>query len=239
MTYAPETKARLEADAREIIARYPEGHARSALLPMLHLVQSEEGYVSPDGIALCADVLGMSQPQISAVATFYTQYKRHPNGEYNVGVCTNALCGVLGGEQIFDELSKTLAVGHDETTADGKITLERIECNAACDFAPVIMVNWEFFDNQTPESAQALVSDLQDGTPGHPTRGPNVMRTFKENERTLAGFRDGLANQGPSGGKPTFQGLDVAAANDWQEPQPVDPFDYVWPADTAEAKGDK
>ena len=102
---------------------------------MLHLVQSEEGYVSPDGIALCADVLGMSQPQISAVATFYTQYKRHPNGEYNVGVCTNALCGVLGGEQIFDELSKTLDVGHDETTADGKITLERIECNAACDFA--------------------------------------------------------------------------------------------------------
>ena len=239
MTYAPETKARLEADAREIIARDPEGHARSALLPMLHLVQSEEGYVSPDGIALCADVLGMSQPQISAVATFYTQYKRHPNGEYNVGVCTNALCGVLGGEQIFDELSQTLAVGHDETTADGKITLERIECNAACDFAPVIMVNWEFFDNQTPESAQALVSDLQDGTPVHPTRGPNVMRTFKENERTLAGFRDGLANQGPSGGKPTFQGLDVAAANDWQEPQPVDPFDYVWPADTAEAKGDK
>ena len=239
MTYAPETKARLEADAREIIARYPEGHARSALLPMLHLVQSEEGYVSPDGIALCADVLGMSQPQISAVATFYTQYKRHPNGEYNVGVCTNALCGVLGGEQIFDELSQTLAVGHDETTADGKITLERIECNAACDFAPVIMVNWEFFDNQTPESAQALVADLQDGTPVHPTRGPHVMRTFKENERTLAGFRDGLANQGPSGGKPTFQGLDVAAANDWQQPQPVDPSDYVWPADTAEAKGDK
>ncbi len=131
MTYDPETKARLEADAAAIIARYPEGHARSALLPMLHLVQSEEGYVSPDGIALCADVLGMSQPQISAVATFYTQYKRHPNGEYNVGVCTNALCGVLGGEQIFDELSKTLDVGHDETTADGKITLERIECNAA------------------------------------------------------------------------------------------------------------
>ena len=239
MTYDPETKARLEADAAAIIARYPEGHARSALLPMLHLVQSEEGYVSPDGIALCADVLGMSQPQISAVATFYTQYKRHPNGEYNVGVCTNALCGVLGGEQIFDELSQTLAVGHDETTADGKITLERIECNAACDFAPVIMVNWEFFDNQTPESAQALVADLQDGTPVHPTRGPTVMRTFKENERTLAGFRDGLANQGPSGGKPTFQGLDVAAANDWQEPQPVDPSDYVWLADTAEAKGDK
>ncbi len=239
MTYSPEVKARLEADAREIIARYPEGHARSALLPMLHLVQSEEGYVSADGIALCADMLGMTQPQVSAVATFYTQFKRHPNGEYNVGVCTNALCGVLGGEQIFDELSAHLQVGHDETTPDGKITLEKIECNAACDFAPVIMVNWEFFDNQTPQKARQLVDDLASGTPVHPTRGPNVMRTFKQNERTLAGFRDGLANQGPSGGASTFQGLDVAAQNDWTAPKPVDPKEYVWPTNTQDAKGGK
>ncbi len=229
MTYSPEVKARLESEAREIIARYPEGHARSALLPMLHLVQSEDGYISPDGIALCADILDLTQPQVSAVATFYTQYKRHPNGEYNVGVCTNALCGVLGGEQIFDELSKALEVGHDETTADGKITLERIECNAACDFAPVIMVNWEFFDNQTPDSAKKLVEDLRAGTPVHPTRGPDVMRTFKENERTLAGFQDGLANEGPAGGAPTFQGLDVAADHGWTAPKPLDPPTFVWP----------
>ncbi|WP_099331727.1 NADH-quinone oxidoreductase subunit NuoE [Actinomyces minihominis] len=239
MTYSPETKAKLVADAQEIIARYPEGHARSALLPMLHLVQSEDGFVSADGISLCAELLGMTQPQVSAVATFYTQYKRHPNGDYNVGVCTNALCGVLGGEQIFDELSEALEVGHDETTPDGKITLERIECNAACDFAPVIMVNWEFFDNQTPESALKLVDDLKDGTPVHPTRGPNVMRTFKENERTLAGFRDGLANQGPSAGVPTVHGLEIAKEHDWVAPQPEDPQTYVWPDNTIEAKGDK
>lgn len=237
MTYSPETRTRLEAEAQEIIARYPDGHARSALLPMLHLVQSEEGYVSADGIALCADILGLTQPQVSAVATFYTQYKRRPNGEYNVGVCTNALCGVLGGEQIFDELSETLGVGHDETTADGKITLERIECNAACDFAPVIMVNWEFFDNQTPQSAKRLVADLADGTPVHPTRGPDTMRTFKQNERTLAGFEDGLANQGPSGGAPTFQGLDVAKDRDWTAPKPLDPPTFVWPEE--DAKGDR
>ncbi len=218
MTYPAETKARLEADAREIISRYPQGHARSALLPMLHLVQSEDGYVSPNGIALCADMLGLTQPQVSAVATFYTQFKRHPNGEYNVGVCTNALCGIMGGEQIFEELSDTLGIGHDETTADGKITLEELECNAGCDYAPVIMVNWEYFDYQTPESAKQLVKDLQDGTPTHPTRGPDVLRTFKEVSRTLAGFDDGLANEGPSGGPSTFRGLNIAKQHDWTAP---------------------
>ena len=99
------------------IARYPQ--ARSALLPLLHLVQSEEGFVSPNGIEFCADVLDLTTAEVSGVATFYTQYKRHPNGEYTVGVCTNTLCAVMGGDEIFDELSEHLGVGHDETT-DGR-----------------------------------------------------------------------------------------------------------------------
>lgn len=221
MSYSSDVESELRGQAAQIISRYPTGHARSALLPLLHLVQSHDGYVSTDGIALCAELLELSQPEVSAVATFYTQFKRHPNGEYNVGVCTNALCGVLGGEQIYDELSDHLQVGHDETTADGKITLERIECNAACDYAPVIMVNWEFFDNQTPESARDLVDGLIAGADVHPTRGPSVMRTFKENEHTLAGFPDGLADQGPSGGTPTFRGLRVAAEHGWTAPADV------------------
>lgn len=221
MTYSPEVDARLRAEAAQIISRYPTGHARSALIPMLHLVQSEDGYVSRDGIALCSELLDITQPQVSAVATFYTQFKRHPNGQYNVGVCTNALCGVMGGDQIFEELVEELQVGHDETTENGKITLERLECNAACDYAPVIMVNWEFFDNQTPESARQLVRDLNEGTPVHPTRGPNVLRTFKEISHTLAGFPDGLANEGPSGGAPTFRGLKVAAEHGWTAPTEI------------------
>lgn len=221
MTYTSEVDARLREQAAEIISRYPSGHARSALIPMLHLVQSEDGYVSRDGIALCSELLDISQPEVSAVATFYTQFKRHPNGEYNVGVCTNALCGVLGGEQIFEELSEELQIGHDETTEDGKITLERLECNAACDYAPVIMVNWEFFDNQTPQSAKQLVEDIREGRPVTPSRGPDEVHTFKEVSHTLAGFPDGLANQGPSGGYATFQGLRVAAEHDWTAPVPV------------------
>lgn len=218
MSYSAETDARLRADAAEIISRYPEGHARSALLPMLHLVQSEDGYISPDGVALCSEILGISQAQVSAVATFYTQFKKHPNGEYNVGVCTNALCGILGGDQIYDALADKLGIHHDETTEDGLITLERLECNAACDYAPVIMVNWEFFDNQTPEKALELVEKLQDGAEVTPTRGPNTLRTFKEVSRTLAGFRDGLANQGPSAGPESLRGLDVARQHDWTAP---------------------
>jgi NADH-quinone oxidoreductase subunit E len=120
----------------EIVARYPK--PRSALLPMLHLVQAEEGYVTPDGISLCADVLGIATAEVAAVATFYTMYKRRPVGDYHVGVCTNTLCAVMGGDAIFGALKEHLGVGNDETTEDGRVTLEHIECNAACDFAPVM-----------------------------------------------------------------------------------------------------
>ena len=149
------------ADAALIIARYPV--PRSALLPLLHLVQAEEGYVSADGIEFCAEQLGLAAAEVTAVATFYTMYKRHPVGDYHVGVCTNTLCAVMGGDAIFAALQEHLGIGNDETTADGKVSLEHIECNAACDYAPVMMVNWEFFDNMTPQSARELVDGLRSG----------------------------------------------------------------------------
>jgi NADH-quinone oxidoreductase subunit E len=197
---------RLEADAAEIVARYPQ--ARSALLPLLHLVQSEEGYVSPHGIEFCADLLDLTAAEVAAVATFYTQYKRRPNGEYTVGVCTNTLCAIMGGDQIFATLKDHLGVGHDETTDDGTITLEHLECNAACDYAPVVMVNWEFFDNQTPESATALVDGLRSGDLPTPTRGASLC-TFKQVSRVLAGFYDGRADEGPAAGPATLAGLEI------------------------------
>jgi NADH-quinone oxidoreductase subunit E len=211
-----EAVERLSAEATQIMARYPQ--ARSALLPMLHLMQSEEGYVSPDGIGLCADLLGLTTAEVSAVATFYTQYKRHPNGEYTVGVCTNTLCAVMGGDAIFDSLEDHLGVGHDETTEDGKVTLERIECNAACDYAPVLMVNWEFFDNQTPASAREVVDQLRAGQPVVPTRGANTVATFKEVSKVLAGFSDGRANEGVGAGEASLRGTVLAAEKGWRAP---------------------
>jgi NADH-quinone oxidoreductase subunit E len=218
MALSLEARERLAADAAQIIARYPQ--PRSALLPMLHLVQSEEGYVSPDGIALCADLLDLTTAEVSAVATFYTQYKRHPNGEYTVGVCTNTLCAVMGGDVIFSSLEDHLGVGHDETTEDGRVTLERVECNAACDYAPVVMVNWEFFDNQTPASAREIVDRLRAGDAVTPTRGANTVASFKEVSRVLAGFNDGRAGEGIGAGTPSQRGTVLAQQMGWTAPDP-------------------
>ena len=195
-------------EVREIMARYPR--SRSALLPMLHLVQSVQGYVSPDGIRLCAEELDLTKAEVGAVATFYTMYRRRPAGTYHVGVCTNTLCAVLGGDAIFASVKEQLGIGHNETTSDGVISLEHLECNAACDYAPVVMVNWEFYDDQTPASARELVDALRAGTPPPPTRGPDRLSTFTEVSRVLAGFSDGLGQQGVVGGHASLAGLALA-----------------------------
>jgi NADH-quinone oxidoreductase subunit E len=197
------------SEAREIIGRYPK--PRSALLPMLHLVQGVEGYVSSNGIGFCAEMLGLTKAEVGAVATFYTMYKRRPVGDYHVGVCTNTLCAVMGGDAIYAALKKHLGVdGQDAVSDDGLVSLEHVECNAACDYAPVVMVNWEFFDNQTPESAKALVDELRSGNPVRPTRGADSVCTWREAERVLAGFYDGRADEGSAAGPATLVGLQIA-----------------------------
>lgn len=202
-------------EMREIAGRYPE--ARSGLLPMLHLVQSTEGRVTPEGIEACAEILDISAAEVSGVATFYTMYKRRPVGDYHVGVCTNTLCAVMGGDQIFERLKDHLDVGNDETTEDGSITLEHVECNAACDYAPVMMVNWEFMDNMTPESAVSLVDDLRAGKEVTSTRGPRLC-TWREAERVLAGFPDGRVDEGPGAGPASLVGLQIAQERGWSAP---------------------
>ena len=222
MTSFAEDDKRLDektwTELREIAARYPQ--ARSGLLPMLHLVQSTEGRITPEGIEACAEVLGITAAEVSGVATFYTMYKRKPVGDYHVGVCTNTLCAVMGGDLIFERLKEHLDVGNDETTEDGKVTLEHIECNAACDFAPVMMVNWEFFDNQTPESAVELVDALRAGETVRATRGATITR-WRQAERVLAAFEDGLVDEGPAAAGPSLVGLEIARENEWTAP-PLD-----------------
>jgi NADH-quinone oxidoreductase subunit E len=213
--FGPEVRAA----AQDIIARYPEGQSRSALLPMLHLVQSEQGYVTPDGVAFCAEVLRLTHVQVAAVATFYTMYKRSPTGEYLVSVCHNTLCGLLGGDEIYTALSKELGVGMNQTTSDGMITLEHAECLAACDYAPVVTVNYEFFDNQTVESARELVAKLRAGERPMPTRGAPLC-SFREISRQIAGFVDERleAASAPATGDPTVVGVRLAAERDEAAP---------------------
>jgi NADH-quinone oxidoreductase subunit E len=218
------------AKAQEQIARYPQ--SRSALLPMLHLVQSVEGYVSHAGIQFCAQQLNLTNAEVSAVATFYTMYKRKPCGEHLVSVCTNTLCAVLGGDAIYQRLAEHLSddgtpLKHEDTAgtpgAPGSITLEHAECLAACDLGPVLQVNYEYFDNQTPESAVELVDALRRGEKPQPTRGAPLtdLRTV---ELELAGFAPEdeqvyRANvDGPSAAVETLRGARLAAERGWTAP---------------------
>jgi NADH-quinone oxidoreductase subunit E len=213
MALSDEARGRLAPQAAEIIGRYPR--PRSALLPLLHLVQSEEGYVSADGIAYCAEQLGLTEADVTGVVSFYTMYKRKPVGEYHVGVCTTALCAVMGGDAILADLTEHLGVALNEPTADGKVSVEHVECNAACDYAPVVMVNWEFFDNMTPQSARELVDGLRSGADVAPTRGAPRLCSWKQVSKILAGFPDGQATGGDTRGAPTLAGLRIAREQGW------------------------
>jgi NADH-quinone oxidoreductase subunit E len=215
-SYPRDVRARLEVDAKEIIGRYP--NRRSAVLPLLHLVQGEDSYLTPAGLEFCGEQLGLTGAEVAAVASFYTMYRRGPTGDYLVGVCTNTLCAIMGGDAIFEALINHLGVRNDQTTPDGKITLQHVECNAACDYAPVVMVNWEFFDNQTPESARELVDALRSGETVSPTRGAPLC-PFRQTSRTLAGFPDQRRDDGQGGaGAATLAGLRVAHEQDMEAP---------------------
>lgn len=193
-----------------IISRYPR--KRSAIMPLLHFAQARDGYVTNESIETIAQKLDLETAEVNAVASFYTQYKRKPVGEYHVGVCINTLCAVMGGDAIYEGLKEHLGVENNCVTKDGKVSLERIECNAACDYAPVVMANWEFYDNQTVQSAKDLVDSMRNGNPLAPTRGPNDLPTWRENSAVLAGISDGRFGEGVSAGEPSLLGLKLSKA---------------------------
>ena len=200
---------------QELAARYPR--PRSGLMPMLHLVQSLEGEVTPEGIAACADAAGVSAAEATAVASFYTMYKRKPVGTHHIGVCINTMCGLLGGDAVYDALSERLGVGHDRPTEDGAFWLERIECQAACTHAPVMTVDWEFMDDVTPASAVEIIDRLERGETVVSTRGP-VIRDFRATERSLAFPEDGLAAEGSYVDDKMLVGLRLAKENGMAAP---------------------
>ena len=197
----------VRAQMASIVERYPR--SRSAVMPMLHLAQSAEGEVSDEAMRVIADMLDLTTAEVTAVATFYTMYKRRPVGKHLIGVCTNTLCGLLGGDAVYAALTDRLGVGHDETTADGMFTLERIECQAACTHAPVMTVDWEFMDCQTPSSAVDVIDRLARGETVVSTRGP-AIRDFQATEHTLAFPDDGLAGEGGEADAIMLAGLTVA-----------------------------
>jgi NADH-quinone oxidoreductase subunit E len=153
----PLTDATL-ASAEELIARYPE--RRSALLPLLYLVQAADGYVSPAGVAQVADLLGLTKAQVAAVATFYNMFRRRPVGKYLVSVCRTLPCQLRGSREISSALCQRLDVPLGGTDASGMVTVEEVECLAACDGAPVVQVNTENYERLSEQQALELVERL-------------------------------------------------------------------------------
>jgi NADH-quinone oxidoreductase subunit E len=168
MSAAP-LSAQTVADMQRLMGRYPV--ARSALLPMLFLVQAEHGYVSREGMAEVAALLELSPAEVAAVATFYTMFKRSPCGTWLVSVCTNVSCDLAGGGRIFKRLKQELGDDALLRTADGAFTLEEVECLGACDGAPVVQVNYENYERLTQEQTLELVNALRAGNPPEPPRG--------------------------------------------------------------------
>lgn len=151
--------------AQEIIGRYPL--PRSALIPLLHLAQEQDGYVSEDAMEHIAELVGVTPAEVLGTASFYEMLKREPVGDYVVNVCTNISCMLNGGEELLHHLERRLKIKAGSTTADGKFTLEDVECIAACTEAPCLQVNYRYFHRVTPDEVDELLDDLRAGKRAH------------------------------------------------------------------------
>ena len=146
----------------DLVRRYPE--KRSALIPILHEVQAELGYLSPEAIQWVAGYLGLTPADVMSVASFYDMLNLEPVGKHLIYVCQNLSCSLLGAERLIRHLETTLGIRMGETTPDGLITLRRMECLASCGTAPAIQVDGIFYENMTPESLDELLEKLRDGS---------------------------------------------------------------------------
>jgi len=151
--------------ATEILSRYPR--PKSALIPLLHLAQEQDGYVTDEAMEHIAELIGITPAEVLGTCSFYEMFKREPVGRYLVNVCTNISCMLLGGEELLHHLEERLGVKAGGTTEDGMFTLEDVECIAACTEAPCMQVNYRYHYKVTPEAADAIIEDLRAGRRAH------------------------------------------------------------------------
>ncbi len=177
--------------AEALMARYPD--ARSAMVPLLYLIQSKVGWIPKQGMREVGDLLGLRTAEVEAVATFYTMLKLHPTGRYVLSVCTNPSCGIRGGYALWDHARARLGGPAEDITDDGLFTLEEEECLGACDKAPVLTVNYLYYDRMDSEAFDRLVDSIRSGSVPEASRG-GVPGDLKEVSRTLAGADRGAAS---------------------------------------------
>lgn len=195
-------------DAQRLIDRYPV--SRAALLPLLHLVQSEEGFVSEDGIGFLAEMLHLSKAEVGAVATFYTMYKREPFGDYLVSVCTNPSCQIAGGQAIYDDYKK--ACGGEIDRDGAGVMVEHVECLGICDAAPAIQINYEMYGPISHAEAMQLLADTKQGNPPASPWSHTTPKTFREVQRDLSGINDGVDTELAEAAKNQITGYTVPPA---------------------------
>ena len=151
--------------AREIIGRYPL--PKSALIPLLHLAQEQDGHVSDEAMVHIAELVGITPAEVIGTCSFYDMFKREPVGEFLVNVCTNISCMLMGGEELLHNLEERLGIRPGSTTPDGMFTLEDVECIAACTEAPCLTVNYRYFHRISNDEADTLLDDLRAGRRAH------------------------------------------------------------------------
>jgi NADH-quinone oxidoreductase subunit E len=174
------------AVAEDVIARYPV--AKSALIPLLHLAQEQDGHLTEDAMTHIAELIGVTPAEVLGTASFYEMFKREPVGDYVVNVCTNISCMLLGGEELLHHLERRLGIKAGSTTADGKFTLEDVECIAACTEAPCLQVNYRYFHRITNDQVDVLLDDLRAGKLAHEVpRHGTLSRVRQQLPATRAG----------------------------------------------------
>jgi NADH-quinone oxidoreductase subunit E len=181
--------------AKEIIARYP--HPKSALIPLLHLAQEQDGWVTEDAMVHIAGLVGVTPAEVIGTCSFYEMFKREPVGDYLINVCTNIACMLMGGEELLHHLEDRLDIRSGSTTADGTFTLEDVECIAACTEAPCLTVNYRYFHKISTEEADALLEDLRAGRRSHEI--PKHGTLARTRQQIPAERRAGAAVPGESG----------------------------------------
>jgi NADH-quinone oxidoreductase subunit E len=175
-------------EARTIVARYPDGRERSAVMPLLYLAQSREGHLSNEALREVGELLAITTAEVEAVATFYSMYRLSPTGEHLVTVCTNLSCMLRGAKDVLAAAQDEAGVEHgDDVSGDGLFSVHEEECLGVCDFAPAVQIDFANHDLVTPELMRGLISRLRAGEEPPPARGPS-MTSFRHASRVLAGL---------------------------------------------------
>jgi NADH-quinone oxidoreductase subunit E len=209
--------------ARDVIALYPQ--PRSALIPLLHLAQEQDGWLTEDAMAHVAELVGITPAEVYGTATFYDMLFTHPVGKHLVSICTNIACLLNGGFELLEHAEGTLGVKPGTTTDDGEFTLEEVECVALCGDAPCVAVNWRYFGGVTPQKFDTLVEDLRGGRLADTVPAHGTLNRVRRDITAWAGAADDVRDAPPAPSSPAQGGTSSPAPTDKPsgspEPQPA------------------